>query len=324
MVMNETKALKLLIHEGQVWYQNRDQPPQASGLSPEAFLDQPICRSAEAIRLPGRYQDAAFLLRLWQRRLLGGLNDLRLCRPVPQIVQVPPDQALLQMRHLTEAVEDWRPMAGHHAVLLSAAAVLHERPKQPDWLYKEENLSRFLKQHPAWPALSFLSSPMPPKYLDYPPINLLMVCILDPRFFDRDSDLDDYLGCTSKFLPRARAPLVSQPLARCHRSFLVQQLWNGVNDEVATAASFVGGFASRYFLRLLHSQIDQTTASLMASRASLRFIQHAWTDALYPDPGWREPTFDPVQFFGQIGEPDATAQAWAEHLQQCQQPTEQA
>jgi hypothetical protein len=312
LLTTDRAALKLVLDErGRAWYLDRDGPPVAAGLSGEDFLDSPVCLAAEAVRVPAQAKHAWLLLRLWQRKLVGRLASVQLCRP-PGLGEPAADLLAMRARAGPPSRGGWLEMVPSHAQALGAAAALAGLPPDaPEGLvlFAERQAWGFARAHPVGRALAFLDGARPLS------IALLLGLVLDPRLFadpddpDGQAVLESYLGVAAKHLARARYPAVPARLARRHRLAVLHDLW--VNDVTGAAwrpevGEAPGSYFRWYFEQLVDVGLTDEDrpgvgavgpAVLATDRLLIDFVRQVWLDALYPQPAWGERLFEPTLFF---------------------------
>jgi len=145
-------------------------------------------------------------------------------------------------------------------------------------------VERFLRVHPAWPALSFLPD------LSKVAACRLLTAIVDPRWHvdphkpDRDARLRSFLGLGGNGLEVVQSLLMGEPSLdwprRVARAKDVLDTWTG-GDYTPPPQDVVGpsGFLWRVYYGVAEAK-DGYRGMLRACHVFLRFLRSVWLDSL--------------------------------------------
>jgi hypothetical protein len=286
-----TDDLILKVHtgpDGQVWFLDGDRPPENSGVLVEPFLSSPQVRKAEKVRILGVPENASLAISLYNLKN-GRLNSLEVCSPLAcetSARREKPEHVLFDMRKWTM----------HHA----SCGGWHEFQDldYPSYAIADAlrtgatpgHTARFLKDHPAWPALAGIPHLFPIGICG------LISAILDPRFFidqddpDRLSKLEAFLGLDPKIA--AVGGKTDSPTKQHNRYRLLLDCWK--NDDPGQQAA--SGSPELFVWRAYYAAGGGWKGDLRASQRFVHYLRHTWLNALYPHRKG-EPLFVPEHFF---------------------------
>jgi hypothetical protein len=289
---------------GELQYCGDDNKAVVSDLSPEEFAEGTLMQGAKCVRILGTRDNAALIRAVYTKRkkdipsqsvLIGGPRiGLRQENDKEDAAAI-----FLRMRAATmpSSVGGWRHLTRYDFVIYS---MLLELQKSGGEVTKSVDL--YLRQHPAWPALSFIYE------AQYEPACLLVSEIVDPRWHvdpeepDRFAQLRYFLGFGHTITEAAKnissalsllrgfagtCPPCEDPRRR--RAMLTVASWFGSFVESSKLSKSLEehlepprSFLLRYLYRSNESE-DYDTRFVRANHRFVRFVRSVWLDNLYMD-----------------------------------------
>jgi hypothetical protein len=279
--MTQKRTGEIRLHtdqDGRIWVQDRGEEPRAMGTDPDWLVTQWWLQEAVTIRL---------LAGLYNADLIAALHGSRCVNKKPRRVLLGnPNLLPLEQKRLTTifsrmdgwdmppSLGGWRELTDTDYVTYALAGVLQKSHG------KLNNLAeRLLRSHPAWPAVSFLST-----------TKLEAVCqliceILDPRWHvdptkpDARKRIHSRLGLGHSGLTNIGYVLgvETQPDRGIENARLVLEAWTGGDlrpPEVIDASAFLW--------RIAMKEPSGAKGLLRASQVFLTFLHDVWLDNLTP------------------------------------------
>jgi hypothetical protein len=293
-IVAEDTILKVtMAPDGEVWYLDGDRLPCRAGACKSDFLYSYSARlNADRIRVVGSPQNAKLILRLYELKLRDELASVEVCSPLVCSTaqdRADPEKVLFNMRRWSAPST----MGGWHEVTRSdyvayAMSMLYQQNAEP------HRLIEFLREHPAYPGLSFL-------YADHLALARLVSIIIDPRWYI-DSSFPDRPGKLYAFLGLDPATQKSDGTGRhaylFRRNRLTQDVWDVPGADMKKPGAFVQRFRA-----MTDMAKEPWWGDLRTSQRLVSFVRGVMMDALYPMPNvWGESLFVPEHFFKQEGE----------------------
>jgi len=320
----DRKALKLHVSDGKVWYIRGAGMPEPSHVSVDEFLEGPVARSADHFRLVGSHSNAVLITKLFHLKQKDLISSVEVATPLVCVTEAErrnPEAMLARMRLCSQPPSK----GGFHEVTendyRSYALSVEVLKAAKHGAATSKQALRLLNSHPAWKALSFITS------LDPAHVAGLISYIRDPRWFidpcypDRLGKLEASLGLN----PKTQAGVAGvAPKWRHHqRCSLVLRCWKNdakipevkENFELVTplpvpSCHQIGlapyDFAWRVWgnrmgIGLPNVEPNPVLADLRASQRLIAFLRHTWLSELYLDsqavPEMQAPLFRPRDFF---------------------------
>ncbi len=302
--------------DGLVWYVDGGHGAINTQAPLEDFLAAAICQRVRHVRMVGSSSNAHALCEMYSRKVRGQLLRLEVASPavVGRTRAERDDPRLMLVRIRDSAVDGLNPaMGGWHEFgdmdyPAYALAASNEGDVSLDGM--AEFRLDMLINHPAWPALSFIS------HLDLNKLAQLLGIIRDPRWYVslrtplRGSDIIPYHDDAAKLHaylgldPRTMAGVLGlcDETGSTERCRLVLETWS--NEAPPIAPEYPGHFLWRRYYR----ETGPIKGALRASQMFVNYLRLVWLDALYCDrakdrpaaPGkrpLREGLFAPDHFF---------------------------
>lgn len=271
-VLTDLETVKLTVSSQRtVWYLDGYGLPQDSGIPVNEFIFSDIQAGNRCVRVVGLARNAPLLKRLYR---MPGVKTLEVCSPLccPSIEQRnDPGQLLISSR----TYERPRSVGGWHTFTEGDLAhyTLADRYYHPEDYKKTDPAAVHMEllQHPAWPAMSFIS------HLNWNKLVELLGLLIDPRWYvdpsdpDKTSKLPQYLGLD----PRAQNSNADKN-ERSARNHLVTETWRNGDP----AGPFI---APGHFLwRTWHAKGGGTKGDLAVSKRFIEYLRQNWLAALCP------------------------------------------
>lgn len=299
----EDTVLKLTISpEGEVWYLDGDRLPKRSGFDRDKFLDSPIRRRAERIRVVGMPSNANLIAHLYTLKARDELSGLEVCSPLvcsAAADRTKPEVTLFNMRQwaLSPSVGGWHEVtAQDYAIYAMVAQLVAGDLKRA---------MEFLPEHPVTLAAQFVCC-------DSVALTKLLGAIVDPRWFvdpdnpDRLSKLFSFLG-----LDPATERASGRRSAYRERNQLVASCWRSGPEQGSDGKPGPRSYFHRYHRELIEGKEVGWKADLRTAQRFVAFLRQVWVDAIYPMPNpWMEPLFETERFFRR----GADAMAFDSHM----------
>lgn len=299
--------LRLHVDEaGKGWYTDGSSIRDVPDFAPERFVLLPVVQQAQVIRVLGTHASAPLIRALYVTKKRDPSCQIKIASPRVGLRSGGEDAELVfsRMASVTwpSSVGGWRLLTDVDFVIYS---LITEMQKSKGNL--TESALLYLKQHPAWPAISFIFQ----RQLE--PACRLLTEIADPRWHEdpdypgRLGGLRDYLGFGNT--PRAAAEHFSAALSllrghggacpegenkHLYRTMLTIATWYGAFAKYSALSKELGEHLTRpeaFLLRRLHNPVDQDDQDIRFVKANhkfIRFVKEVWLDNLYPSRHYRK------------------------------------
>lgn len=298
-----------------LWYGSAGHTPLCWHHSLEEFLETDYVRNARSLMILGARENAWLLVRLVDLRTRHRL-PCRIWVGTPDILRSvkgasPHKQTLFAaMRdvNFSASVGGWHQLTARDCISYVMVTGVKDHCDSADGeigISINEEVTKHLDKHAAWPALSFL----PKTHVDA--ACMLLASIIDPRWYvdrgDPDSlqKLYSYLGLKGhKHIENVRRGRFETPQALRARLLLMTLF----PDRMASWFKEPHDEPEYFFHRVLQSQNYQIQGWLEAARLFVVFLRGCWLQSLAPE--GRE-LFVPEHFFSRPDEVAAFKAHWA-------------
>lgn len=285
--------------DGVVWYWD-GKSTRTSSCSPEEFVKTSMVQRAKRIRFLGTHANASLIRGVYIARS-GDIpsNQITIASPRVGIRHESDEPSVVFSRMATNtwpsSVGGWRQVTSHDFVIYSLIA---EIQKAKGVVTKSALL--YLKQHPAWPAVSFVYRHQ------WQPACRLLTEIIDPRWHidvddpERYAQLRNYLGFGSTIKEATGKISAAVNLLRGHDGACPPCDDVRLYRTMLTVASWFGGFIkdpalennlgkylhkpAAFLLRYLYDPREEERHDVRFVRANhrfIRFVRAVWLDNLY-------------------------------------------
>ena len=292
---------------GYVWFAYGSHMPVPSGQRPADFVKQSRLTQDDQACTMASMSNIDLILRLYERKLLGGLKSLKVCTPAAVPLsnrRKRPDVVLMD-------IDQWQGWP-------SSLGGWHEFGEQdlPSYYMarhyitgSEQDIEPILKNHPVWPSLSFIP------HLDLQKCSRLLALLLDPRWYidleepEKLSKLEGFLGLTPKVQYNVSTNS-GQEVPGSDKCQLVMDTWNTGRPSKEEMKQ------PGYFLWRVHStEGTGSKADLRASQVFISFLRNTWLNEIYRASNrvGGDSLFVPEYFFHTKDE----AEAYKEHIKRC-------
>lgn len=287
---------------GVVWFSHQDQMPVRSGLNQSHFVNQLPMSKDDTVQLVAEPSNVNIILRLYERKLTGGLGSVQVCSPASPdgYHKKRPEIAILDSARWVgwpASLGGWHEFTDADYPSYYLAAQYFSNVESG---YDSDSINSMLELHPAWPSLSFIP------HIARTACAKLIATILDPRWFvdlkepEKNSKLENFLGLT----PQVQLALNDNgpdgmdeniTLKQLKNCELVMSVW-----RVARPVSKSDYLCPSNFLWRLHAtEGADAMADLRTSQTFISFLKHIWLDAVYRKRGGvsEDGLFVPEYFF---------------------------
>lgn len=304
--MNLESSFKLHTDsKGYVWYATSGQPVPA-GTKVDEFISNPPFHLGDQVKLVGAKQNVKLILRLYQMKMSGRLSSVQVCTPrvcrgshranKPEIVLMDADQ----WAGWPASLGGWHEFSEHDA----PSYLIYEHLKQNRPI---ETVIELLRNHPAWPALSFIS------HLDEEYCAQLIATILDPRWYvnpekpESSTKLEGFLGLNPKTQYHVSSSNGDSDTYRYEQCKLVLDSWKTTRLSKEQKQE-PGAFLWRIYQSMGHGYMSD----LRASQVLVSFLRNVWLNEIYRNRGGQgcDGLFIPEYFFQR----DFEVRAFKAHL----------
>ena len=302
------RAVKeLRLHVGpdkRIWYAH-DATVRAVDDPPEEFASRPLVKQAQKVMFLGTQANAAMIRAVYISRK-GDIPSRRIMIASPRAALRKGDESpeTVFSRMATNvwpsSVGGWRMVTSHDFVIYS---LIHEVQKGRDdkSVRISDSAVLYLRQHPAWPAISFIYRHQPV------PACLLLTEIIDPRWHI-DVDYPDRHAKLRNFLGLSKAANIQLALnvfrgyggewppmesKRLYRSMLTIASWYGEFVKHPELTKDLGKHLREpraFLLRHLYEPKEDEQHDIRFVRTNdffIEFLQTVWLDNLYPNRRYR-------------------------------------
>ena len=299
-----------------IWFTQRGQQT-AYPMDPTSFVSQDWVHAAPVVQILGTVDNAPLIDALYRARHTQGTpGRIQVGSPWPYDLDAErPDALTIFSRmslldRLRPSQGGWHDLTRHDYVSYALCRTVFEARGRCTGVAE-----KFLKAHPAWPALSFLPT------LDQPRSALLLSLMVDPRWYidpenpDRSARLKSYFGLGSgkgdaspirlmEAILEKRKP--EGPLAtKMAKIQTVLDTWAGMDRD--PDPYLIGDEPRNFLWRIALEAPNRAVGLVRACHVFLRFVAETWTQAVsdgHPD------LFVPAYFFHD----PAVAAEWVNHL----------
>jgi hypothetical protein len=320
---------------GTVWHACKEDLPQDSGKRIPEYLSTVLPKLANKVQIVGLGENAALIVKIADTF---GLDNISIELVSPLVCRVDiermlPDIVLQRMKMFQRSPSQggFHRLTQEELVNYRMAEMLHNNAPGPvgDISAYYTKIQLLLKQHPVWPALSFVQ-PLDPYY-----VFRVLARIRDPRWYvnpsrpERDNRLLAYLSLEPRI--QARASCDAQPPQRgqatCREVLCCWKIDNYVHkatrylDAIGVKpvaesrlpglrpCDFLWRVWGKYAVGEGRSEMDGIKGDLRASQLFISFLRSAWLDAIYRETGTS--LFDAERIFRYPCE----REAFAKHMQ---------
>ena len=289
---------------GWIWFSHRGQQT-AYPMAPASFVSQEWVHAAPVVRLLGTVENAPLIDALYRARHMQGTpGRIQVGSPWPYDLDAERPDALtifsrmLLLDHLRPSQGGWHDLTRHDYVSYSLCQSIFEARGRCTGIAE-----KFLKAHPAWPALSFLPT------LDQSRAALMLALLVDPRWYidpenpDRSARLKSYfgLGCgrgdaspirlMEAILDQKRlSPELTRKAAKIQ---IVLDTWAGL-DRDPDPLGAIGHHPRNFLWRVALEAPSRAVGLVRACHVFLRFLSEFWVSAVS---GGHPDLFVPELFF---------------------------
>lgn len=289
--------------DGRVWYGD-GVSISVSDLSPEEFAGTSLVKRSHKIMFLGTHANASLIRAVYMvRREDTPSRKVMIASPRVGVRKNTDKPEVVFSRMATNSwassVGGWRPVTSHDFVIYSLIAEIR---KAKGALTKSAEL--YLKQHPAWPAVSFIYRHQPN------PACRLLTEIIDPRWHvdvdepDRYAQLRNYLGFGATIKIATKNISSALNLLRGYNGACPPCNDVRLYRTMLTVASWYGGFVgdpkltgdskkdlskhlrepTAFLMRYLYDPREEEKRDVRFVRANhrfIRFLKMVWLDNLY-------------------------------------------
>jgi hypothetical protein len=284
--------------EGDVWCLHGDKSPANTNVPVSKFVNQEAALPATRVRVAATAANVPLILALHEYVVRGDVESLQVGSP--RMFRGPgdcedPGVALLRMRAWDKpaSLGGWHHFTDRDYPSYALAYNIGTG-------CSEELAFQLLKAHPAWPALSFITT------VDYYRCACLMGTLLDPRWYidicaaERTSKMESFLG-----LFPANAYLLWDEKSRRGRKFENFQLTFGAWRGSAVIDGDYPDEPGRFLERAYQKAGGGWKGMLRSTQRFVRFVRHFWLSQLAGDTSSKDGLFVADHMFKTAEEVDA-------------------